>query len=540
MHRAADVAFGRRRGVIALATQPRPARVAAPRAVESEPVSVVEFGSRRALIIAGVMMAALLQTLDATIVNVALPTIEGNIGASIDDGIWIVTGYIISNVIAIPLAPFLLQRLGRRQYYATCIIGFTAASFLCGTAASLGVLVFFRIVQGAFGGGLIATSQIVLRDTLPAKMIGASSALFAIALTVGPALGPTVGGVLTDNLSWQWVFDINIVPGAAAAFIILTTLRNPQAPRALPVDVAGVALLAVTLGSMQYVLDEGERNDWFGDGTIVFFAVTCLAGLAGFVLWELFGSRHPIVDLRVFRYRNVRFGTPTALLLGMVVFGPTVILPQYVQGVLGFTATLSGLLLLMRALPVIILTPLIARLTALVDVRILLATGFTISSLSFLLIGLRMTPQSDFGTFVAVLMLSGVGQSMVFVPLLVAVIGTVHGPDGPKVSSFVSLSVQLGGSIASTMLVTILDRRTSFHSDIYRSTATLANPILTGAASPTSGLATLSRLLSKQATNSGFADTIMVLVPLAATAIAFALLLKRPAGRPATPVVAVE
>jgi MFS family permease len=239
--------------------------------VNDAPLPVVEYGGRRTLIVAGVMMAALLQTLDATIVNVALPTIEGNIGASLDDGIWIITGYIISNVVAIPLAPFLLQRLGRRQYYATCIIGFTVASFLCGTASSLPVLVFYRVVQGAFGGGLIATSQIVLRDTLPPEKLGASSALFAIALTVGPALGPTIGGALTDNFSWQWIFDINILPGIAAATIVLTTLRNPTPARVLPLDAFGIALLAATLGSMQYVLDEGERNDWFDDGTIVFF-----------------------------------------------------------------------------------------------------------------------------------------------------------------------------------------------------------------------------------------------------------------------------
>ena len=222
---------------------------------------MVEFGRRRVLIIVGIMMAALLQTLDATIVNVALPTIEGNIGASIDDGTWIITGYIISNVIAIPLAPYLLQVLGRRQYYALSIIGFTVASFLCGTATSLPTLVFYRVIQGAFGGGLIATSQIILRDTFGREKIGASSALFAIALTVGPALGPTLGGILTDSFSWPWVFEINLVPGAIAAVIILTMLRNPAEPKKLPLDTIGIGLLALGLGSLQFVLDEGERRD---------------------------------------------------------------------------------------------------------------------------------------------------------------------------------------------------------------------------------------------------------------------------------------
>jgi DHA2 family multidrug resistance protein len=490
------------------------------------PASVVEFGRRRLIIVVGVMLAALLQTLDATIVNVALPTIEGNVGASIDDGTWIITGYIISNVIAIPLAPFALQRLGRRHYYALCVGGFTVASFLCGTATSLGALVFFRVVQGAFGGGLIATSQIILRDTFPPEKIGTSSALFAIALTVGPALGPTLGGILTDNLSWPWVFDINLVPGALAVIVILTMLRNPAPPRRLPFDGLGVALLALGLGSLQYVLDEGERNDWFDDGRIVGFALTGLLGIAAFVIWEL-RARHPIVDLRVFRYPNVRVGTITAILLGMVVFGPIVMLPQYLQNVLGFTATMSGLLILTRALPVLALTPFVARFTTRIDPRILLAAGFALSAAGFAAIAGEMTTGSDFGTFGAALALSGIGQSMLLVPLLVSILGTVAPPDGPKASSFISLSVQFGGSIASTMLVTVFDRRTSFHSDIERGFATLTNPTLARILqSGGAGRAAIARTIAAQATNAGFADAIYVLVPLAVSAALIVVLLR--------------
>ncbi len=430
------------------------------------------------LIVVGIMMAALLQTLDATIVNVALPTIEGNIGAAIDDGTWIITGYIISNVVAIPLVPYMLQRFGRRQYYSACIIGFTAASFLCGTANSLTTLVLYRIVQGAFGGGLIATSQIILRDTFGDKKIGTSSALFAIALTVGPALGPTVGGYLTDSFSWPWVFDINLVPGVLATVIVVTTLRNPTEPKKMTLDVPGVALLVTALGSMQYVLDEGERNDWFDDSRIAFFSVTFVVGIAGFIFWELRGARAPIVDLRIFRYRNVCFGTVAAVILGIVVFGPTVMMPQYVQGVLGFTATLSGLLIFMRALPVLFLTPLVARAATLLDFRLVLIIGFVLSAVGYGAIALHMTTQSDFGTFAALLAFSGIDHSMLLVPLLVGIIPSVAPPDGPKVSSFISLSVQLGGSIASTMFVTIFDRRTYFHSDTFRGLLTLAHPAL--------------------------------------------------------------
>jgi DHA2 family multidrug resistance protein len=506
----------------------------------SAPANVVEYGRRRQLIVAGVMLAALLQTLDATIVNVALPTIEGNVGASIDDGTWIITGYIISNVIAIPLAPFMLQRLGRRQYYTLCIAGFTVASFLCGTATSLTSLVLFRIVQGAFGGGLIATSQIILRDTFPPEKLGTSSALFAIALTVGPALGPTLGGLLTDNFSWPWVFDINLVPGAIAVAIMLTMLRNPTPPKRIPFDGIGLGLLAVGLGSLQYVLDEGERNDWLDDSRIAGFALIAVLGLAAFVVWELRGTRNPIVDLRIFRYPNVRVGTVCAVSLGMVIFGPTVMLPQYVQTVLGFTATLSGLLILTRALPVLLLTPFVARFATRIDTRLLIATGFLLSALSFAAIGARMTPGSDFGTFQFALVISGIGQSLLLVPLLVSVIGTVAPADSPKASSFISLSVQLGGSIASTVLVTIFDRRTYFHSDIYRSFATAANPnlerLLNGAAAP----ARIARLIAAQATNAGFADAIYALVPLAVAAACFVILLRPRKFRVSPAAVAAE
>ncbi|HTD36195.1 MAG TPA: DHA2 family efflux MFS transporter permease subunit [Candidatus Limnocylindrales bacterium] len=489
-------------------------------------VSVVEFGLRRVVIVAAVMLAALLQTLDATIVNVALPTIEGNLGASIDEGTWIITGYIISNVVAIPLAPYLLQRFGRRRYFAASVIGFTAASLLCATATGLWTLVLYRVVQGAFGGGLIATSQIILRSTFPDEKVGFSSALFAIALTFGPALGPTLGGMLTDAFSWQWVFIINAVPGTLAAVVILTMLRNPQRPRPLPFDATGVALLAVSLGAFQYALDEGERRDWFADSGIVAAAVAFVAGITAFIAWELRGSRHPIVDLRIFRYGTVRIGTATAVLLGMVVFGPTVMLPQYVQNILGFTATLSGLLILMRALPVLVMTPLVGRLATRLDVRLLLVAGFVLSAVSFFALALRMTTASDFGVFVVWLVLGGLGQSMLLVPLLVGLLRSVAPQDAPKVSSFISLSVQIGGSVASTLLVTVLDRRAFFHSDTYREAITLGSPQVRHLLSLPHGLEHAAAIVQQQAMNAGFADSIYALVPVALAGIALSMFLR--------------
>lgn len=288
------------------------------------------------------------------------------------------------------------------------------------------------------------------------------------------------------------------------------------------------------------LLCEGERNDWFDDSRIAFFGVTFVVGIAGFILRELRGARAPIVDLRIFRYRNVFFGTVAAMILGIVIFGPTVMMPQYVQGVLGFTATLSGLLIFMRALPVLFLTPLVARAATLLDFRFVLIVGFVLSAVGYAAIALNRTTQSDFGTFAALLAFSGIGQSMLLVPLLARIIPSVAPSDGRKVSSFISLPVQLGGSIASTMLVTIFDRRTYFRSDIFRGSLTLARPALRELTSRHVAPVFLLRLLAQQSANAGFADAIFVLVPTAIVGVVIVLAMRSAAMPAATPIVVTE
>src|SRR5579871_831994 len=259
--------------------------------------SLVEYGLRRWILVVGVMSATLLQVLDATIVNVALPTIQGNLGANFDEGAWVVTGYIIAAVIVIPLTPWLQQTFGRKQYYVAAIAGFTITSALCGLSTSLSELVFFRILQGLCGGGLIATGQAILRDTFPTRELGKSQALVSLGAIVGPSIGPTLGGILTDALSWNWIFYVNIVPGIIAAILVATTLRNPSYHRRSgSFDGIGLTLMAIGLGSLQYVLDEGERNDWFGDRLIVALSIAAVAGLTFFALWEIYGTKSPIVD----------------------------------------------------------------------------------------------------------------------------------------------------------------------------------------------------------------------------------------------------
>ncbi len=473
---------------------------------------VSESGSRLILITIGIMAATLMQTLDTTIVNVALPTIQGNLGATQDEGAWVVTGYIISAVIVIPLTPWLQARFGRRQYYATAIIGFTIASMLCGSATTIGQLIIYRIIQGLFGGGLVATGQASLRDTFPRHLLGASQAVFALGAIVGPSVGPTIGGWLTDNFSWNYVFFINIVPGIAASIIILAMMRNPTDPKPVPVDALGLGLLALGLGSLQYILDEGQRNDWLDDPLIRLFAFTSVAGIATFVWWELWGAKRPIVDLRALGNRAIAAGSLLGLAIGAVLFGATVILPQYVQGVLGFTATLSGQLIFARALFIALLTPLAARVAASgkIDTKIMLVVGFVLIGVSQIWLGYVTTSSNDFGSLLPPAIGSGIGLALIFTPLSIAVLGAIPPQLVPKATSFQALSLQLGGSFSTAALITLLARREAFHQTVLIGNATPANPALQQLAqalhSYTAALGNLYGQIVTQATTMAYAD----------------------------------
>jgi DHA2 family multidrug resistance protein len=492
--------------------------------------NVVEFGAARVIVVVGVMLATLLQTLDTTIVNVALPTIQGNLGATIDEGAWVVTGYIISAVIVIPLTPWLQNRFGRRQYYAIAIFGFTIASMLCGLSHSIEQLIFWRIVQGAFGGGLIATGQATLRDTFPRQQLGASQALFSLGAIVGPSVGPYLGGVLTDNYAWNWVFFINVVPGTLAGLIILMRLRNPTEPRKIPVDAVGLALLAIGLGSLQYVLGQGERNEWLESGVIRFFTATCIAGLASFIWWELRYAKDPIVDLRVLKFRSIWVGSMLAFTVGASLFGAIVILPQYVQGLLGFTATLSGELIFVRAICIAVATVPIANLVGRgkLDPRISLGIGFLLVSLSNYLQALDTTTVSAFGTFFWAQVSGGIGLGMLFVPISIAVLSSVPQEIAPKAVSFTSLSVQLGGSISTAYLVTLLDRRAAAHLSDLAGTATLRNPAVQQWIAHKLPLGELFGIINQQALTLAFADASMFLAFLSLLLAPLVFFLRRP------------
>jgi DHA2 family multidrug resistance protein len=481
------------------------------------PVSVVEYGARRALIVAGVMLAALLQTLDSTITNVALPAIQGNTGASSDEATWVINGYTIAVVIVIPIIPWLQSVLGRKRYFIISVAGFTAMSFLCGVSSSIGELVFFRIAQGVFGAGLLATGQ----------KIGLSQAIFALGAVGGPALGPPIGGWLVDNLTWNYCFLINIVPGIVAATILALLLRDPSSPRRTPLDGVGLFLLVAGVGALQYVLSEGERYDWFNDPNILACGLIAVGGIAGLVIWELRFAKTPIVDIAIFGDRSLSAGVGLALILGAALLGTQYILPQYVQNSLGFTATLSGLLVLVKALPIAIVTLLIAPMITRLDARYFIAIGFALTAISCFWQGAVTTPDAAFGIFVGSLVIGGAAVACLFVPISVAVLGAVPRERGGSASAWINVAVQLGGSISIALLSTLVDRRLAFHQSILAGNLHVAAAHLP-AIPPANALAAIGGIVTAQSAVMAYADTSFAVSLFAAIAIPLVFIMRKP------------
>jgi DHA2 family multidrug resistance protein len=504
--------------------------------MSQEPKSVVEFGLRRVVVSLAVIAATLLEVIDTTVVNVALPNIQGSFGVPVDEGAWIVTGYIIANVIVIPITPWLAARFGRRQYFFASTVIFTSASLMCGIAPSFGSLVFWRIVQGLGGGGLISTAQAILRDTYPLNEQGTAQGIFAMGVIVGPALGPVLGGWVTDNLTWRWAFYINLPVGIAAATLIWNYLRNPTEPqRDKRLDWTGLALLAIGLGSLQYVLDQGQQYDWLSDSNIRLFSIVAGLGLVGFVWWTL-RSRIPVVDLHVLRLRQAAAGSLLGAVLGISLYGSVLILPQYLQNSLGFTATMSGLTILVRAAAIMLFTPVTAALagSGKIDPRISTAVGFVLLGISNWMLANVTTPNSDFGTFIASLVLSGVGLSQIFVPLSITVLGGVPDREVPSTSAFFNLSRQVGGSIATAVLVTLLVRGTTFHqtalaAEINLHSAATQNYLQEkGGQRSAPALVNLSGMVKGQALVQSYADTSRWVAIITIALAPLVILLKRP------------
>ncbi|HEY3779552.1 MAG TPA: DHA2 family efflux MFS transporter permease subunit [Fimbriimonadaceae bacterium] len=420
-------------------------------------------------ILAGLITAAIMEVLDTTIVNVALPTMAGNLGATNQEIGWVATGYILSNVVVLPMTAFLAARFGRKNYLIFSILLFIVSSFFCGTSHSLVELVFWRITQGAGGAALLSTAQATLRQIFPTEEQGLVQAVFIMGIIVAPTLGPTLGGYISDNYSWNWCFFINIPIGIASVFLVSTFLHDPPGMRrpGAKIDWWGIGLLATGLGCLQYVLEEGQQNDWFQDATILRMTIISIICLSFMVWWELSPkNEHPVVDFHVLKNRTLSATIFLFVALGFGLYGVTFLFPLFTQNILGFTPTETGLALMPGGLATAVSAIMCGRLLngakPLVDPRVLIFIGLGIFIFAmFILSG--MSPQSGQGDTAFALMIRGFGLGMLFTPINQVAYASLRPQDAQQASGLINLARQLGGSFGIALLGVYVTSHTDVH-----------------------------------------------------------------------------
>lgn len=412
----------------------------------------------RFLIAMIVTLACVLELLDTSIVNVAVPHMMGTLGATLDEITWVSIGYVVANVIVLPISGFLANQFGRRNYLAMSILLFTVASFACGNAHSLGELVFWRIVQGLGGGGLIATAQATLYEVFPTKEMATAMAIFGMGIMFGPSLGPTVGGWITDTWSWPWIFYINLPLGAAALLLVLVFVPDSAHRKASSaIDYIGLLLLAMGIGSLQLMLERGERLDWFDSAEILGYAVASFIGLFAFAIRQL-ESDHPIVNLRIMKDWQFSAGLIFTFFLGAALFSTVFLFPVYAQTLIGFDAFQTGMLILPSALAAAFTMPVAAKMLARgVPAHFIIATGAAV--FMYAMWGHHLfTTQSGAGDFFMPLLLRGFGLGLVFMPLNNLTLAKITPREIPNATGLYNLVRQLGGSVGIAVSATLLSK----------------------------------------------------------------------------------
>lgn len=423
--------------------------------------SLVEYGSRRVIITITAVFCALLEIIDTTIVNVALPNMRGSLGATLSEVSWVITAYSIANVIIVPMTSWLSQQFGRRNYFAASVIIFTIASFLCGNSTSIGELIIFRFIQGLGGGALLVTSQTIIIETYPPEKRAMGQAIYVIGVIIGPTLGPPLGGYIVDHFSWPYIFYINIPVGIIAALLTLQFIRSPKYAEkrlASEVDWLGIFLLTIAVGSLQYILEKGQEDDWFSSKLIITLTVITVFGFYCFV-WRQLVYKYPIVELKVLRNGNLRMGVLLSFIQGFGLFGSTFIIPLYTQGILGWDAFQSGMLMIPSTLMVAFMMPIIGQMIQRgVSQKYLIATGMTIFFLYSLMTYKIMTPQTSADNFFWPLMVRGVGLGLLSVPISTMALSTLKGVEIGQGAAFTGMLRQLGGSFGVALISTYLTR----------------------------------------------------------------------------------
>ena len=412
------------------------------------------------LIAFAVVLAAVMQVIDSSIVNVALPDMMGNLGANLDEIAWVSTGYILASVIIIPLTGWLGDMLGRKRYFVGSIILFTMSSVFCGAAHSLGALVLWRIIQGLGGGALMTVSQAVLFESFPPEEAGTAMALFGLGVMVGPTIGPTLGGFLVDNYGWPWIFYINVPFGIVAAAMIAAYVHDPEEQRKPPViDYQGIALLAVSVGAIQYVLEHGQREDWFDSRFITTLTVIgVIGGIA--LLWRELTAEHPVIDFRVLKHRQMWVGTLLGVVMGVGLYAMSFTLPVFLQNDLHMTAEQTGFVLLPGAIATAVSMAVVGRLTNKVDPRILITIGALIFALAAWQLSL-ITGESGKTDFFWPLIFRGTGLGLMFVPLTTITLAELSPKELPQGAGLYNFFRQLGGSFGIAAIATLVARYTT-------------------------------------------------------------------------------
>ena len=416
------------------------------------------------IVTVAVMLATFMEVLDTTVVNVSIPHISGNLSATYEEGTWVVTSYLVANAIVLPMAGWLASYFGRRKMLLFCVAGFSIASLLCGVANSLPQLIVFRVLQGLAGGGLQPLAQAILFETFPKEKHGQAMAAYALGIIVAPIVGPTLGGWITDNYTWRWIFYLNIPVGIFSMVMMARFVHDPpylQRKRDASVDLWGIGLLAVGLGALQILLDTGQRKDWLGSRDIRIEAFCCIAGLLAFVIREL-TIDHPIVDLRALKDRSFAVGVLLMSAVGFCLYASLVLLPQYLETLLNYPSMQAGLALSPRGLGSFALTFIVGAIAAKVDVRKLLVTGFLVGAATmFMLSGLNLN--AGYWDIFWPQVMQGGAMACIFVPLSAAAMSHVRREKMGNATSIFNLMRNIGGSVGIAVMTTLLARRQQFH-----------------------------------------------------------------------------
>ncbi|MCM3900863.1 MAG: DHA2 family efflux MFS transporter permease subunit [Pyrinomonadaceae bacterium] len=416
------------------------------------------------LVAASVMLATFMEVLDTSVANVALPHIAGSLSATTDESTWVLTSYLVSNAIILPTANWLGHYFGRKRFLMVCVVIFTLSSALCGAAASLGMLLFARVLQGAGGGALQPIAQAVLLESFPAEKRGSAMAVYGLGVVVAPIIGPTLGGWITDNYSWRWIFYINVPIGILAVLMTHSFVEDPpyiRNQRPGRIDYIGFGLMALGLATLQIVLDKGQEDDWFSSSFITWAIVIAVVSLVAFIIWEL-RAKEPIVNLRVLANRNFAVGTALIAAMGAVLYGTIAILPLFLQTLVGYPALQSGLAVSPRGIGAVFSMLIVGRLVGKIDGRYLIMFGFAVMGFSTYLLS-DIDLQISMGSIVWPQIISGLAMGFVFVPLTLMATGTLTPEQIGNATGIFNLMRNLGGSIGIAGVTTMLARGSQVH-----------------------------------------------------------------------------